>query len=146
MRTKRYRTALLVLLCFFFVLSCGEKGHVRVSDDELPGSYVARFQTGEEELILRRDKTYEQIFTSPAKQFTNQGKWKTTYVFLEGTDVQLVDANCSEETTETAVRCSRTLNVHKQDGELSLALNEAADWYYVRQVTGRDAAPAADKR
>jgi hypothetical protein len=114
---------------------CGEKGHVRISEKEVPGTYVASFETGKEQLILRSDKTYEQIFSSPTKKFTNRGKWEAKYVLLEGTDIELIHANCSEDEDHPppVPDCSRNLNVHREGGKLKLALNEVADFYYERE-------------
>jgi hypothetical protein len=120
-------------LMLLAVLGCGEKGHVRVSDKELPGTYVASFAMGREQLILRPDKTYEQIFSSPTRTFTNRGTWEAKYVLLEGTDIGLIHANCSEDGPRPAQDCYRNLNVHREGGKLKLALNEAADWYYLRE-------------
>ena len=78
--SKRYRVRLranfgrVLLLMLLVLLGCREKGHVRVSDKELPGTYVASFETGKEQLILRSDKTFEQIFLSPTKKFTNRAE------------------------------------------------------------------------
>jgi hypothetical protein len=113
------------------MLGCGEKGHVRVSDTEILGSYSADFQTGKEKLILCSDGTYEQFFSSPTRNFTNRGRWKSKYVLFEGTDLELLGANCSED-RPAAGDCSRNLNVHRAGGKPKLALNEAADWYYER--------------
>jgi len=126
------RLRALSLLWLLVCLGCGEKGRVRVSDQELPGTYVTNFDTGKEELTLHSDKTYEQIFSSPTKKFTNRGKWETKYVFLEGTDVGLIHANCSEDHPVAVPECYRNLNVHREAGRLKLALNEAADWHYER--------------
>lgn len=123
----------LLLFALVALLGCGEKGRVRVSDKELPGTYVTSFETGKEQLILHSDKTYEQIFSSPTKKFTNRATWETKYVLLEGTDVGLIHANCSEDRPAQAPDCYRNLNVHREGGRLKLALNEAADWYYERQ-------------
>jgi len=112
---------------------CSEKGHLRISEKEIPGTYVATFETGKEQLILRSDKTYEQIFSSPAKKFTNRGKWEAKYVLLEGTDIALIHADCSEDHPVPATDCYRNLNVHREGGKLKLALNEVTDFYYERE-------------
>jgi hypothetical protein len=142
-RSKTYRrlwanSGRLLPVMLLALLGCGERGHVRVSDKELPGTYAASFDTGKERLILHPDKTYEQIFSSPSKKFTNRGTWETTYVLLEGTDISLVHANCSEDRPLTmqelpTPNCYRNLSVHREGGKLKLALNESADWYYERE-------------
>lgn len=113
------------------LLGCGARGHVHVSDSELPGTYATQFEHGKEQLVLHADNTYEQVFSSPQKQFVNRGTWTSKYVLFEGTDVELLAANCSED-HPTDGNCRRNLNVHKNGKKLSLALNEAADWYYQR--------------
>jgi hypothetical protein len=127
---KLGRVSLLVALA---LQGCGEEGHVRISEKEVPGTYVASFETGKEQLILRSDKTYEQIFSSPTKKFTNHGKWEAKYVLLEGTDIGLIHANCSEDRPPAGPDCYRNLNVHREGGKLKLALNEVADFYYERE-------------
>jgi len=124
---------IVALLTAAILLGCGEKGHVRVSDKELPGRYVATFDTGKEQLTLYEDKTYQQNFSSPTRQFTNRGTWETTYVLLEGTNIELFHANCSEDhPLLLSGECQRNLNVHREGGKLKLALNETFDWYYER--------------
>ncbi len=123
----------IALSVLALVLSaCGEQGHVRVRVAALPGTYVASFQSGKEHLILRSDGTYEQSFSSPTRSSVNRGKWEPHYVLLEGTDIELLGANCSEDNPALAGSCQRNLNVHRERGKLKLALNEAADWYYDR--------------
>jgi len=103
-----------------------------VRDAELMGTYVTDFHPGKEQLVLRSDKTYEQVFSSATRQFTHHGRWESTYVFLEGTDIELLNADCSEDDPRAIGPCERNLNVHRDGGKLKLALNEAADWYYER--------------
>jgi hypothetical protein len=69
-----------------------KSGHVRISKKEVPGTYIASFGTGKEQLILRSDKTHERIFSSPTKKFINRGKWEAKYVLLEGTNIGLIHA------------------------------------------------------
>ena len=123
----------IVLSALALLMSgCSAQGHVRVRDSQLLGTYVTDFHSGKEQLILRSDKTYEQVFSSPTRKFTNHGKWESHYVLLEGTDVELFNVNCSEDNAAATGSCERTLNVHWEDGKLKLALNETSDWYYDR--------------
>lgn len=124
----------LSLLAPLLLQGCGETGRVRLSEKEVPGTYVGAFETGKEQLILRSDKTYEQIFSSPNKKFTNRGTWETKYVLFEGTDIGLIHANCSEDhPSQGPSDCYRNLNVHREGGKLKLAMNEVADFYYERE-------------
>lgn len=126
------RKVCALVLATLPLVGCSDKGRVRVSDKDLVGTYVTEFTSGKEQLVLRSDRTYEQVFSSAKRGFTNQGKWKSEYVLLEGTDVLLIGANCSEDHPAVTGTCERNLNVHSEKGRLKLALNEAADWYYDR--------------
>ena len=89
------------------------------------------YSNGNEELLLRPDKTYVQSLTSPTRQFTTRGTWKSTYMFLDGTEGELAGANLSEgESTERYGNVH--LQAHRENGKLKLARNESADWYYER--------------
>src|SRR5579864_7422657 len=92
----------LALLAF---AGCGEPGPVRVSDEELGGTYVMEFQRvtftvtgqpvvtplGKEQLILNPDKTYVQILSSPIRKFTNRGTWSSSNYFLGSTEIELTN-------------------------------------------------------
>ena len=111
------------------LLGCSDR--VRASDPEIVGTYVTRTNTGSEELALKPDKTYLQTFTSPTRQFSQRGTWQSSPLFLDGTQIELRNANLSED--EKADRYGDLmLQVHREKGRLKLARNEAADWYYDR--------------
>jgi hypothetical protein len=124
----------LAVIAFVAMIGCGASGRVRVSAQQLPGTYMATFDTAKEQLVLRADKTYTQSFSSPARQFTNQGTWKSSNEFLGGTVVELWGANLSEAEPPGAPFRYGTVNlpVHKDAGKLKLAWKEAADLYYER--------------
>lgn len=121
-------------IALLVMIGCGETGRVRVSDQQLPGTYTASFDTGKEELVLRPDRTYTQVFSSPARQFSNQGTWEPRNEFLGATIIELRGANLSEVDPPGAPFRYGTINlpVHKEAGKLKLALKEAADFYYER--------------
>jgi hypothetical protein len=130
-----YRVLLLLTVLFCM---CGCKkylGQVRVSDAEVSGAYWTDFNTGKEDLTLNPDKTYVQVFASPARSFTSRGTWTSSNAFLGPTEVLLVGAVCSENDlgSSSTQYCSRNLVVHREGGHLRLALNESADWYYDRK-------------
>lgn len=128
MRLSLFWRALAICL-LLTILGCSDR--VRASDEEIVGTYVTNSNTGKEELTLRSDKTYIQTYSSPSRQFVNRGSWKSKYLFLDGTEVELARANLSED--ETSDRYGYlTLQVHRENGTLKLARNEAADWYYDR--------------
>jgi hypothetical protein len=126
---------------------CGPPGRVRVSERELVGNYVLEFQSatstakgepvaspqGREQLTLNADKTYVQIFSTATRQFSNRGAWKSNSL-LGSTEIELAGAIVSESDPPTApsARGSLMLQVHRERGQLKLARNEAADWYYER--------------
>lgn len=120
-----------VIAIFLLLTTLGCNDRVRASDDQLVGTYTTRTNTGTEELTLRPDGTYIQIFSSPGKQFTNRGTWKSTYRFLDGTEIELRRANLSEDGQSDRYG-DLMLQVQREKGRLKLARNEAADWYYDR--------------
>jgi hypothetical protein len=116
---------------FLFLTTLGCNDRVRVSDGQLAGTYLTSTNTGKEELTLRPDGTYVQAFSSPRRQFTNRGTWKSSYLFLDGTELELRRVNLSED-GESDRYGDLILQVHRENGQLKLARNESADWYYDR--------------
>lgn len=112
----------------------GNPGHVRATQAELVGSYEAKFHTGQERLELKPDYTYVQRFVSTTRPIDHAGRWKLESHFLDGSDVVLTSAVVSEDDPEGGAerKGDRILNVHRSSTGLTLALNEAADWYFVR--------------
>lgn len=133
-QVKRLNIGNSALLALMAMIGCGEASRVRVSDEQLAGTYTATFDTGKEQLVLRPNRTYTQVFSSPAKQFANQGTWESRNEFLGGTVVELRGANLSEAEPPGAPFRYGTINlpVHRETGKLKLALKEAADFYYER--------------
>lgn len=139
------------LACVAFVMlafaGCGEPGRAHVSDQDLVGEYVMEFgitfvTTGQrvgavrakEQLTLNQDKTYTQTFSSPTRNFTNRGVWKTSNELLGGTEIELTGFILSEDDpSDSRVKPGfLNLQVHRENGTLRLARNEAADSYYNR--------------
>src|SRR5260221_14519213 len=85
----------IAIVLLLTTLGCSQR--VRASDGGLAGTYVTSTNTGKEELTLHSDGTYVQAFSSPRKQFTNRGTWKSSYLFLDGTQLELRRANLSED-------------------------------------------------
>jgi hypothetical protein len=143
-------TASVVVFCVLLaaLLGCNEPGRVRVSDQELFGTYTTVFDdvtltksgraevrnTGKEQLTLRPDKTYVQVFSSPEKQFTNTGNWTSSGQFLSGTRVELLNFNAAEYGSSGTPPHYESLYlfVHKEQGKLGLARSEKREWYYDR--------------
>lgn len=109
---------------------------MRVSDRQLVGNFVTEIANGKEQLTLKPDQTYTQSFSSSTRQFTNRGTWKLSDEFLRGTDIELTGAIVSfsedDPSTYGSKRGVLNLQVHRENGKLRLARNEAADWYYER--------------
>jgi hypothetical protein len=137
----------LLIAALLLLVGCGEPGRVRVSEQELSGTYVTDIQLvastpngpvvrniGKEQLTLYADRTYLQSFSSPTRQFTNRGSWKSSNHIFGGTEVKLVGANLSEgdASDSSSKRGVLYLEVHRENGKLKLARNESADWYYNR--------------
>src|SRR5260370_32003039 len=135
---KLFRAACTLVFCALSLTGCGEPGRVRVSDQELFGTYVTDFQlvtntgagpvvsnAGQEQLTLSSDKTYAQAFSSPTRQFVSHGTWKSNNHFLGGTEVVLVAASLAEDETSGA-HGDLFLQVHKEKGRIRLARNEPA--------------------
>jgi len=114
------------------LLGCGDE--VRVSKAELVGIWTTRTNSGIESLELRSDNMFVQVFSSPTRQFTKRGTWKSNDRFLGGTDVELMGIDLSEDnSSDTRVKnVTLYLQACRQNGALKLARNAAADWYYER--------------
>lgn len=128
--------SVVLILGTLLITGCGEEpGRVRVRQDEVVGAYETNFDGGREVLELRNDQTYVQDFIAGKKSIHHTGKWKIENHFLNGSDVVLISAVVSENDKETAPERTgdRILNVHSSSGKLTLALNETADWYFVRK-------------
>lgn len=118
-----------------FVAGCGQDpGRVRANQGEVVGSCVAKFRTGQERLELKEDYTYVQVFVSEKRSINHTGRWKLEDHFLDGSDIVLMSVVVSEDDQEGAAEQigDRIFNVHRRSGRLALALNEPADWYFVR--------------
>jgi len=111
-----------------------EPGRVRARQDEIVGVYEAKFQQGYEKLELKSDHSYIQDFVSENRPIHHTGSWEVKNHLLDGSDIILLDAVVSEDETigSTPRKGDRILNVHNRSGRLALALNEVADWYFVR--------------
>ncbi len=111
-----------------------ESGRVRVKRDQVIGVWETNFDKGSERLELKSDGAYVQEFHSRQRTIQHTGRWEIKNNFLDGSDVNLIDAVVSENDAagEPQRIGYRTLNVHKRSGKLALALNEVADWYFDR--------------
>jgi hypothetical protein len=131
----RFSCALVTIGVFLFITGCGDDpGHVRAKQTEVVGSYDAKFRMGRERLELKEDHTYVQVFASEKRSINHVGRWKLEDHFLDGSDIVLTSSVVSEDDLEGAPERlgDRILNVHRRSGRLALALNEPADWYFVR--------------
>ena len=126
---------LLVPGLLLAMIGCGEEpGRVRVKQGEVIGEYEAGFRQGREKLELREDHTYIQDLVSEKQAIHQTGSWRMENHLFGGSNIILVGAVVSEDDPTSSARRTgdRTLNAHKRSGKLALAINEAADWYFVR--------------
>ena len=132
------------MLCVLVVLGCGEPGRVRVSDQELYGTWSTDIEqidrgpvvrnVGTEQITLHPDKTYIQVFSSPQKQYVHTGQWRSSQEFLDGTKVELLNFDHSEDQAPGASWQYGPLElfVHREEGKIKLARSEPLEWYYER--------------
>jgi len=126
--------SLALLLGALLIAGCGEEpGRVRATHDEVAGVYQTKFGDSREELDLKNDQTYVQDFISEKRAIHHTGKWRIENHFLGGSDVVLISCVVGEDDTASSERLGdRILIVHNRLGKLALAINETADWYFVR--------------
>ena len=111
----------------------GDEGSIRVKPAQVIGRYEAEFHNGSEQLELKPDGTYIQDFTSNSRPFHHTGRWHVENLFLDGSEVMLVDAAVSEEDEPRPLAFGDLpLYTHERSGKVALARNEVADWYYER--------------
>ena len=128
----------LAVLGFLLVLAgChtrdADEGSVRVKRSEVIGVYETKFDNGSERLELRKDGTFVQDFSSKSRPFHHTGQWRFDDVFLDGSEVVLLNAASSEgDETRPLVFGEVTLYTHDRSAKLALARNEVADRYYER--------------
>ena len=129
-----------------FIGGCKYEGQARASDRELVGTYETDFPNGKEHIQLNRDMSFVQTFVSPDQQIVVKGRWYHSNQFLGPTEVRLdgycaIGNNWGEDPASSVksgpVSCSAlatelNLIVHRENGRISLARNESADWYYDR--------------
>jgi hypothetical protein len=124
---KIFASCLLLVM-----LGCGDQ--VRVAEGELVGAYTTNTNQGKEQLTLNSDKTYVQSYSSATRHFTNSGTWESSSGFLSGTKIELRGANLSEDDPSDSSQKHGLLflQVYRDKGQLKLARNATANWYYDR--------------
>jgi len=123
------------------LLGCSER--VRISDQELIGTYVAGFDhvtsrvvdyKVKEQITLNPDHTYIQVLSWYPRQFTNRGTWKSSNSFLSGTEVELTGflrGNLENDNMSNSQSYGPlNLEVRRKKGKLTLAFYEHVDWGY----------------
>lgn len=110
-----------------------DEGSVRVTRAQLIGVYETSSTTVSESLELKDDGTYVQDFTSKTPPLRHTGRWRMENLFLDGSEVVLVNAALSDNDAARP-RSFGDLNLytHDRSGKVALARNEVADWYYER--------------
>jgi len=110
-----------------------DQGSVRVTRDQVIADYETKFDNGSERLELKDDGTYVQDFTSKSQPFRHTGRWRLENLFLDGSEVVLVNAGLSDnDATRAPSFGDLNLYTHDRSGKVALARNEVADWYYER--------------
>lgn len=125
----------LLLSCWALLILVGctrEAGRVHAKHDQLVGLYEAKVEDGTEQLELKDDGTYLQDFRLSQTSIRHAGKWTAEDHILDaGTQVNLMDAIVSKGKVGERTGL-QILYAHRQSGTLALALNEPADWYFVK--------------
>jgi hypothetical protein len=138
-KISNYCRIIVLIAGALSTVGCGdEQARVRVTQNEVVGAYEAQFDDGREILELKNDQTYVQDFRGQRKTIHHVGSWKIEDHFLSGSNVILVSCVVSDRDKGTTPERlgDRTLNAHRRSGQIALALNEAADWYFVRVLAG----------
>jgi hypothetical protein len=110
-----------------------EQGRIRVTAADVVGVY----RSGTERLELQPNGTYVQDIPSESPPLHHTGRWKILTHFLDGSEVLLINAAVVEPSTPTDPSPHLFLGdlpmfAHKRSGQIALARNEVADWYYER--------------
>jgi hypothetical protein len=129
------KASLLAAVCL--LLGChtrdADEGSVRVTRAQVIGVYETKFDNGSERLELKEDETYVQDFSSKSRPFHHTGQWRIENLFLDGSEVVLSNAALSEDDgTHPLAFGELRLYTHDRSGNVALARNEVADWYYER--------------
>jgi hypothetical protein len=102
-----------------------------------PSDVVGLYHSGTERLELQPNGTYVQDFPSASPPIHRSGHWRIRSHFLDGSEVLLINAAVSVPATPAdpaphLVFGDLSMYVHKRSGQVALARNEVADWYYER--------------
>lgn len=131
--------ALLAAVCALVACSSGseEQGRVRVTPTQVIGLYELKLDSGVERLEIRSDGSYFQDTVSDSQPLHHSGRWKIVSHFLDGSEVLLLNAVVTSPMTpnDKSPRVGFgdvSLNAHSRSGQIVLARNEVADWYYER--------------
>lgn len=118
------------MLALISLLGCSDQ--VRISNQEIIGTWATNISTGREQLTFRSDGTFQQVFSSARNQFTNEGKWESNNQFFGGTELTLTGFRELEGESGPGRQATQLLQVYRVEHSLKLARNAAADWYYER--------------
>lgn len=97
------------------------EGRAHASKADVVGSYKLRLDDGVERLELKADGTYVRDTLVHSKHVLSNGVWTIDSWNFGNTDVQI-------KTTDREIN----LQVYKRHGQIELARNAIADWYYER--------------
>ncbi len=123
---------LFVMVCLFCIITgCGRN----LTRAQLVGTYRAEYSYGTETLILKPDRTYEQLFKyNKGKSLKNAGKWEYS---RQEYRLILTDALIVDDFDKPAVRLERMdwiLGVHRSlSGRISLTFNPDLDIVFLKE-------------
>ena len=126
---------LLAVTCTLVACSGGseEEGRIRVTPAQVTGIY----KLGSERLELKSDGTYIQDTVSESRPLRHTGQWRVVNNFFSGGEVLLIDAAIASDVGPEGKALPLSygdlrLLAHNRSGEVALARNEVAEWYYER--------------
>ncbi len=115
----------------------GEQGRIRVTPTQVIGLYELELDRGVERLEIKADGSYFQDTVSDSRPIHHSGRWKIVSHFLDGSEVLLLNAVVTspmtpDDKSPRAGFADVSLYAHNRSGQIVLARNEVADWYYER--------------
>jgi hypothetical protein len=138
MRCQSALLTLTVITLGFTLAACSggseEEGRIHV----IPSEVVGVYHSGNERLELQPNGTYVQDVASASPPIHRLGHWQIANHFLDGSEVLLINAVVSEppippiDPSPHLVFGDLPMYVHRRSGQVALARNEVADWYYER--------------
>jgi hypothetical protein len=129
----------LLMICALVACSGGseELGRIHVTAAQVTGLYELKLDNGIERLELKPDGTYIQDTVSKSRPLHHKGQWRIINQFFDGSQVLLINAAITPPATPEEKDPQLTFGdlpmyAHHHSGQVALARNEVAEWYYER--------------